>query len=184
MKDLNLIDVKPQLTFVLMSDKKQIPKNPVPNSASGFVADEVLTELLATLRSKVRIKMTRQGRKKFMKDQNKVDNNSTAAAGATSSNDKLITLHSGILGLCAFVEAFPHDVPSFLPPILMELSTHLNDPQVSLKFLSSKGLGLILIKLTVSKGRVKNEVEFSTLNRSGSPRTLEVEKIKCIFFLI
>lgn len=94
---------------------------------SGFVADEVLTELLATLRSKVRIKMTRQGRKKFMKDQNKVDNNSTA--GATSSNDKLITLHSGILGLCAFVEAFPHDVPSFLPPILMELSTHLNDPQ-------------------------------------------------------
>ena len=37
---------------------------------------------------------------------------------------------SGILGLCAFVEAFPYDVPPFLPPILMELSTHLNDPQV------------------------------------------------------
>ena len=37
---------------------------------------------------------------------------------------------SGILGLCAFVEAFPYDVPQFLPPILMELSTHLNDPQV------------------------------------------------------
>jgi len=36
---------------------------------------------------------------------------------------------SGILGLCAFVEAFPYDVPPFLPPILMELSTHLNDPQ-------------------------------------------------------
>ena len=72
-----------------------------------------------------------------MKDQNKVDNNSTA--GATSSIDKLITLHSGILGLCAFVEAFPHDVPSFLPPILMELSTHLNDPQVSFKFFITKG---------------------------------------------
>jgi len=33
------------------------------------------------------------------------------------------------LGLCAFVEAFPYDVPEFVPPILMELSTHLNDPQ-------------------------------------------------------
>jgi len=37
--------------------------------------------------------------------------------------------HSGILGMCAFVEAFPYDVPKFVPPILMELSTHLNDPQ-------------------------------------------------------
>ena len=157
-KDLNLIDVKSQFTFVLMSDKKQIPKNPIPNSDSGFVADEVLTELLATLRSKVRIKMTRQGRKKFMKDQNKVDNNSTA--GATSSNDKLITLHSGILGLCAFVEAFPHDVPSFLPPILMELSTHLNDPQVSFKFLSPKVFRFNLMKLTVSMGRVKKISSF------------------------
>jgi proteasome activator subunit 4 len=46
----------------------------------------------------------------------------------TTAADKL-SHHSGILGLCAFVEAFPYDVPSFVPPILMELSTHLNDPQ-------------------------------------------------------
>ena len=42
----------------------------------------------------------------------------------------MISICSGILGLCAFVEAFPYDVPPFMPPILMELSTHLNDPQV------------------------------------------------------
>ena len=41
-----------------------------------------------------------------------------------------LNLYSGILGLCAFVEAFPYDVPEFVPSILMELSTHLNDPQV------------------------------------------------------
>ena len=69
--------------------------------------------------------MTRQGRRKFKKD-----STSETETGNNNSGDKLVTLHSGILGLCAFVEAFPHDVPSFLPPILMELSTHMNDPQV------------------------------------------------------
>ena len=46
---------------------------------------------------------------------------------------------SGILGLCAFVEAFPYDVPSFLPGVLMELSTHLNDPQVADNFNYNSG---------------------------------------------
>ena len=37
--------------------------------------------------------------------------------------------HSGILGLCSLVEAYPHDVPSFMPEVLMELQRHLHDPQ-------------------------------------------------------
>jgi len=94
---------------------------------SGFVSDDVLTELLAELRSKVRTKMTRTGRKQKFKKTEQTETEPTT--GTNSSNDKILTLHSGILGLCAFVEAFPYDVPSFLPPILMELSTHLNDPQ-------------------------------------------------------
>ena len=97
---------------------------------SGFVSDDVLTELLAELRGKVRSKMTRQGRKqKFKKTERQTESDQTST-GTNCNNDKILTLHSGILGLCAFVEAFPYDVPSFLPPILMELSTHLNDPQV------------------------------------------------------
>ena len=89
---------------------------------SGFVCDDTLTELLARLRSKVRTKMTRKGRK-FKKETQQLQ---------PASDREKVTLHSGILGLCAFVEAFPYDVPSFLPPILMELSTHLNDPQVGI----------------------------------------------------
>jgi len=85
----------------------------------GFVGEEALTQLLDQFRDKVRVKMARKGRKY------KRDVKEDKGEGA-----KLISLHSGILGLCAFVEAFPHDVPSFLPPILMELSTHLNDRQV------------------------------------------------------
>lgn len=35
-----------------------------------------------------------------------------------------------MLGLCACVQAFPYDVPEFVPQILMDLSEHLNDPQM------------------------------------------------------
>ena len=65
--------------------------------------------------------------KKFRKDNIK---NTSKPSDATENLSNLCH-HSGILGLCAFVEAFPYDVPPFLPPILMELSTHLNDPQVA-----------------------------------------------------
>ena len=85
----------------------------------GFVGEDTLTQLLDQLRDKVRVKMARKGRK-YKRD----------VKGDKGEGAKLISLHSGVLGLCAFVEAFPHDVPSFLPPILMELSTHLNDRQV------------------------------------------------------
>ena len=43
--------------------------------------------------------------------------------------EDLVTKHSGVLGLCAFVNAFPYDVPEFVPDILMVLSDHLHDPQ-------------------------------------------------------
>ena len=63
----------------------------------GFVSEEALTELLKELRGRVRTKMTRQGKRKFRKE-----TNSEAVAG--SQPDNLVLLHSGILGLCSFVE--------------------------------------------------------------------------------
>ena len=42
---------------------------------------------------------------------------------------KLSQYHSGVLGLCSFVNAYPYDVPHFVPDILMELERHLHDPQ-------------------------------------------------------
>ncbi len=41
----------------------------------------------------------------------------------------IVKRHAGVLGLCAFVDAFPYDVPDFLPDILVQLGNHLNDPQ-------------------------------------------------------
>ncbi|ESP01604.1 hypothetical protein LOTGIDRAFT_207699 [Lottia gigantea] len=43
--------------------------------------------------------------------------------------DTLIKRHAGVLGLSACVQAYPYDVPEFVPQILMDLSVHVNDPQ-------------------------------------------------------
>jgi len=87
---------------------------------SGFIPRPEVEGLLSRLRSLVRPKMARRG-KRFTK--------TITAQPNDNAKDKSILHHSGILGLCAFIEAFPYDVPDFVPPILMELSTHLNDPQ-------------------------------------------------------
>lgn len=39
------------------------------------------------------------------------------------------TRHAGVLGLCAFVDAHPYDVPDFLPDVFGHLGPHLSDPQ-------------------------------------------------------
>jgi len=88
---------------------------------SGFIKGEAVDSLLMELRRRVRPRMTRTG-KKFKKDKG-------VTVNSEQSSVELLSHHSGILGLCAFVEAFPYDVPTFLPSILMELSTHLNDAQ-------------------------------------------------------
>ena len=67
-------------------------------SFPGFVSEEALTELLTELRGRVRSKMTRRGKKKFKKEKNSEQN----VTGSQQEN--LVLLHSGILGLCSFVE--------------------------------------------------------------------------------
>ncbi|XP_013086715.2 proteasome activator complex subunit 4-like [Biomphalaria glabrata] len=41
----------------------------------------------------------------------------------------LIKRHAGVLGLSACVQAYPYDVPDFIPQVLVDLSVHVNDPQ-------------------------------------------------------
>ncbi|CAB4058930.1 PSME4 [Lepeophtheirus salmonis] len=88
---------------------------------SKFLGDEAFTRLLKLFRSKIRLCMTRDNRKsKFSKKKSLTPNLST--------KEKLAEFHSGILGLCSFVEAYPYEVPEFVPDILIELETHLHDP--------------------------------------------------------
>lgn len=46
----------------------------------------------------------------------------------TYCTESIIKRHSGVLGLCAFIDAYPYDVPDFVPDVFSVLGDHLNDP--------------------------------------------------------
>ncbi|KAG9509020.1 Proteasome activator complex subunit 4, partial [Fragariocoptes setiger] len=48
---------------------------------------------------------------------------------STLEPQSIVIRHSGVLGLCACVDAYPYTVPDYLPDILTVLSDHLSDPQ-------------------------------------------------------
>ena len=63
------------------------------------MSEQALTDLLTELRSRVRTKMTRRGKRKFKKEKSGEQGSVT-----TSQQDNMVLLHSGILGLCSFIE--------------------------------------------------------------------------------
>ena len=54
---------------------------------------------------------------------------STKKKKSKKTPEDIVAKHSAVLGLCSFVNAFPYDVPEFIPNVLMVLSDHLHDPQ-------------------------------------------------------
>ncbi|KAJ7327817.1 Proteasome activator complex subunit 4 [Desmophyllum pertusum] len=50
------------------------------------------------------------------------------AANGLNNDAALIHRHAGVLGLASCVQAFPYDVPSWMPQILLDLGDHLHDP--------------------------------------------------------
>lgn len=51
------------------------------------------------------------------------------ATGKESNSNALRLRHAGVLGMCAFINAHPYDVPKYVPPIFECLGSHLNDPE-------------------------------------------------------
>eukprot|EP01117_Protostelium_nocturnum_P014203 TRINITY_DN5382_c0_g1_i1.p1 TRINITY_DN5382_c0_g1~~TRINITY_DN5382_c0_g1_i1.p1 ORF type:complete len:1737 (-),score=731.81 TRINITY_DN5382_c0_g1_i1:169-5379(-) len=47
---------------------------------------------------------------------------------AETASSNLIARHAGVLGLSALVLSCPYDVPKWMPELLSDLSTHINDP--------------------------------------------------------
>ncbi|KAL0124071.1 hypothetical protein PUN28_006100 [Cardiocondyla obscurior] len=44
-------------------------------------------------------------------------------------SDAIRIRHGGVLGLCAFIQAHPYDVPKYVPSVFEHLGLHMNDPQ-------------------------------------------------------
>ena len=83
-----------------------------------FVGEDKRKELMESFRKRASTKLK--------KTKDSADDSESAAAKAAQRVRKR---HSGVIGLCSFVNAFPYDVPAFVPDVLMHLSAHLHDPQ-------------------------------------------------------
>jgi proteasome activator subunit 4 len=53
----------------------------------------------------------------------------TQTAKNCSLEQNIRIRHGGVLGLCAFITAYPYDIPHFTPNIFEVLYNHLDDPQ-------------------------------------------------------
>nr|XP_029734187.1 proteasome activator complex subunit 4B isoform X2 [Aedes albopictus] len=80
-------------------------------------------ELLELFKEKCRTKMIKAKRLKVAAScSNEVAKNEGEANAVRAR-------HSGVLGLCAFISAYPYEVPEFVPNVFEHLGAHLNDPQ-------------------------------------------------------
>ena len=78
-------------------------------------------------------------------DESKQSSSTTINDDNISKN--MVLRHSGVLGLCAFVNAYPYDIPEFIPDILMFLSGYIHEVQpISV---SSKSFGTHFISSEV-----------------------------------
>ncbi|XP_058447896.1 proteasome activator complex subunit 4A-like isoform X2 [Malaya genurostris] len=81
-------------------------------------------ELLDLFKTKCRTKMIKARRLKVATScSNEVNKSDGLEANAVRAR------HSGVLGLCAFISAYPYEVPEFVPNVFEHLGAHLNDPQ-------------------------------------------------------
>lgn len=80
-------------------------------------------------------------RTKVIKRSNRVTTSCAVEAANASDSDNANAIrirHCGVLGLCAFISAYPYDIPEFVPNVFEIISNHLNDPQpIPVRFISS-----------------------------------------------
>lgn len=84
-------------------------------------------DLILAIRPQEELKLKAKTRLRQKKKRQHTDEISNHDRGAEAASIRV--RHAGVLGLCAFIDAHPYDVPPFLPSIFEELGPHLNDPQ-------------------------------------------------------
>ncbi|XP_014213300.1 proteasome activator complex subunit 4-like [Copidosoma floridanum] len=65
---------------------------------------------------------------KFMKMAKKKGRSKKNESKIADSSETIRLRHVGVLGMCAFIQAHPYDIPQEIPPIFEHLSAHLNEP--------------------------------------------------------
>uniref|UniRef100_A0A182PCD4 Proteasome activator complex subunit 4 C-terminal domain-containing protein n=1 Tax=Anopheles epiroticus TaxID=199890 RepID=A0A182PCD4_9DIPT len=96
----------------------------------GLVHCSFLTateELLELFKRKCRTKIIRT--KRIRVESAAQACSSEVARNENAEANAVLARHTGVLGLCAFISAYPYEVPEFVPNVFEHLGAHLNDPQ-------------------------------------------------------
>lgn len=93
-------------------------------------------KLLDLFKRKCRTKLVKNGTRSLVPTKSTDDITSSTddsvpivAQLETQEIESIRRRHMGVLGLCAFISAYPYDIPDFVPDVFEHLSAHLNDPQ-------------------------------------------------------
>ncbi len=118
--------------FITIKEQKNLVKvKETVIAASGvhLCTSGLLTHSFQDFRSRIRAKMQRDKKSKKTGFRKTSAGNSEGLGSNADAKTQLARYHSGVLGLCAVVEAYPFEVPEFVPPIIVELEAHLHGPQ-------------------------------------------------------
>ncbi|KAI1295461.1 Proteasome activator complex subunit 4 [Halotydeus destructor] len=108
-----------EMILSMLEDERIEVRESAANTLGGLIHCEFI---------KVDKKMLNWMKKRAKHELKKIPNPKNEAQMIVDPND-LIARHAGILGLCAVINAFPYEVPDFMPSVLMYLADHLHDPQ-------------------------------------------------------
>ncbi|XP_059622095.1 proteasome activator complex subunit 4-like [Phlebotomus argentipes] len=87
-------------------------------------------KLLELFKKKCRTKVVKSSRRVVATTSCAVEASIAEASLAESREANAVRVrHTGVLGLCAFISAYPYDIPDFVPDVFEHLGAHLNDPQ-------------------------------------------------------
>lgn len=95
-------------------------------------------KLLELFKQKCRTKVVKNSTRRLLTNCGTESVASASTSGTSNNNmanegpleaESVRTRHMGVLGLCAFISAYPYDIPEFVPDVFEHLGAHLNDPQ-------------------------------------------------------
>lgn len=119
------VDKVQEIVLRLLGDNVLEVREKASEVLCGMLHCSFLTttdKLLDMFKTKCKTKIT-------IKRGKRIPTTSTCSSEASIESDAVRIRHTGVLGLCAFISAYPYDVPEFVPVVFEHLGAHLNDPQ-------------------------------------------------------
>ncbi|XP_003702630.2 proteasome activator complex subunit 4A [Megachile rotundata] len=122
LSDLSWINCVKDIVLRLLEDERVEVRKTAGKVLSGllhctFIPDQEC--LLDEFKKKAKTKLYKEGRSKNISEDKK----------RILKTDAIRIRHAAVIGMCAFIQAHPYDVPKHIPPIFEHLSPHITDPQ-------------------------------------------------------